>query len=312
MTGTTAHVESPRWWSKDTIAVVTGGNKGIGFEIVRQLASQGITTILTARDESRGLQALSALKEDGLDVLFHQLDVTNSKSIGKLATWIKAEFGGLDILVNNAGVAWSSLPDKVLAAKEVLDTNYYGVKNLTHALLPLFRPSAAGSRVINVSSMAGQLAAVGNDKWKQQLNDEENLNEAVIESFIKVYLKDRAEGTDTVLLMPSQELLETYGNYIASKAACNAHTRVMARDLANRKEGEKIFVNCMCPGVTNTGMSHNRGHSVEEGADTAVWLVLLPASECVTGKFFLKRTDRGFLYIEEAHAPIAQPKIPQK
>ncbi|KAJ7562222.1 hypothetical protein O6H91_03G059800 [Diphasiastrum complanatum] len=311
MTGTTT-VESPRWWSRDTIAVVTGGNKGIGLEIVRQLAKQGVTTILTARDESRGQQALSALKADGLDVIFHQLDVTDSKSIRELATWVKARFGGLDILVNNAGIGWSSLPDKVLAAKEVLDTNYYGVKNLTHTLLPLFRPSAAGSRVVNVSSMAGQLAVVGNNKWKQQLNDEDNLNEEVIESIIQAYLKDRAEGLNTVLMMPSQELLEAYGNYTVSKVACNAHTRVVARDLVNRKEGEKIFVNCMCPGVTNTAMSQNKGHSVGGGADTAVWLVLLPASECVTGKFFLKRTDRGFVYIEEAFAIDAQSMIPEK
>ncbi|KAJ7562231.1 hypothetical protein O6H91_03G060100 [Diphasiastrum complanatum] len=311
MTRTRA-VESPRWWSKDTIAVVTGGNKGIGFEIVRQLAGQGTTTILTARDESRGQQALIALKKDGLDVIFHQLDVTDPRSIGKLATWIKERFGGLDILVNNAGVAWSSCPDKVLAAKEVLNTNYYGVKNLTHALLPLFRPSAAGSRVVNVSSMAGQLAAVGNNKWKEQLSGEDNLNEEVIECFIQAYLKDRAEGVDTVLLIPNKEVFEAYGDYTLSKAACNAHTRVVARDLANRKEGEKVFVNCMCPGITSTAMSQNKGHSVEEGADTAVWLVLRPASECVTGKFFLKRQDRGFFYIREAFSIDAQSMIPEK
>lgn len=82
------------------MAVVTGSNKGLGFEIVRRLATNGITTILTSRDESRGIAAVNELKSEGLEnVLFHQLDVTSPESAAKLASWIKETFGGIDLLV---------------------------------------------------------------------------------------------------------------------------------------------------------------------------------------------------------------------
>lgn len=82
------------------VAVVTGSNKGIGLEICKQLASNGVMVILTARDENRGLQAVQNLRTSGLsDILFHQLDVTNQASIASLAEFIKTEFKKLDILV---------------------------------------------------------------------------------------------------------------------------------------------------------------------------------------------------------------------
>jgi len=82
--------------------VVTGGNKGIGLEICTQLASQGVLVILTARDEKRGIEGVETLKKSGInpdDLVFHQLDVTDSDSIASLADFIKAKFGKLDILV---------------------------------------------------------------------------------------------------------------------------------------------------------------------------------------------------------------------
>ncbi|KAK2650371.1 hypothetical protein Ddye_017860 [Dipteronia dyeriana] len=86
-------------------AVATGANKGIGFEICKQLASKGVLVVLTSRDEKRGLEAVEKLKESGLSdyVIFHQLDVTDPASIASLADFIKTQFGKLDILVNNAG-----------------------------------------------------------------------------------------------------------------------------------------------------------------------------------------------------------------
>jgi len=90
-----------RWWSKDTVAVVTGANKGIGLEIVRQLAKEGITVVLTARDETRGKEALESLKRQELhNVNFHPLDVASQESIRKLAEWLHKTYGGIDILVS--------------------------------------------------------------------------------------------------------------------------------------------------------------------------------------------------------------------
>ncbi|XP_020212465.1 (+)-neomenthol dehydrogenase-like isoform X1 [Cajanus cajan] len=92
-------------------AVVTGANKGIGLEIVRQLASAGIKVVLTARNEERGLQALQTLQASGLShlVLFHQLDVADATSAASLAHFIKSKFGKLDILVNNAGISGTGI-----------------------------------------------------------------------------------------------------------------------------------------------------------------------------------------------------------
>lgn len=94
-------------------AVVTGANKGIGFEIVRQLASKGIVVVLTARDEKKGLEAVEKLKDYGLSdhVVFHQLDVSDPASTASLADFIKAKFGKLDILVN---IIQSRFPYRVI------------------------------------------------------------------------------------------------------------------------------------------------------------------------------------------------------
>ena len=90
-----------RWWSKETVAVVTGGNRGIGFEISRQLAGHGLTVILTSRDASAGVESIKALQEGGLlNVACHQLDVLDSSSINQFAEWLQENYGGIDILVD--------------------------------------------------------------------------------------------------------------------------------------------------------------------------------------------------------------------
>lgn len=92
-------VETCRWWSAETIAVVTGGNRGIGFEITRQLALHGLTVILTARDTVAGELATKTLLEQGLKVVFHQVDIVDHQSIDLFCAWVKEKYGGIDILV---------------------------------------------------------------------------------------------------------------------------------------------------------------------------------------------------------------------
>ncbi|XP_028239628.1 (+)-neomenthol dehydrogenase-like isoform X2 [Glycine soja] len=163
-------------------AVVTGANKGIGLEIVRQLASAGIKVVLTARNEERGIQALQTLKDSGLShlVLFHQVDVADATSVASLADFIKSKFGKLDILVNNAGILGAVIKDtdsftsfllkrgaapedgtKAITqsyelAEECLQINYYGAKTTVESLLPLLQLSDS-PRIVNVSSTMGQL-----------------------------------------------------------------------------------------------------------------------------------------------------------
>lgn len=94
------NLSNHRWWSKETVAVVTGGNRGIGFETSRQLAGHGLTVILTSRNANAGYESAKILQEGGLDVVSQQLDVLDSSSIYQFVEWLKENYGGLDILVS--------------------------------------------------------------------------------------------------------------------------------------------------------------------------------------------------------------------
>ncbi|KAK4418669.1 (-)-isopiperitenone reductase [Sesamum alatum] len=211
-------------------AVVTGANKGIGFEICRQLASEGIMVISTARNEKRGIEAQERLKEFGLsdNVLFHQLDVVDPASIASLVEFIKTKYGRLDILVNNAGISGIGLDGDILIVQEIverdggpllaggepepgrkkasgttvetledaeqcLETNYYGSKRVTEALFPLLKLSDA-PRIVNVSSTMGSLRPEP--------------------------VKLKASGTITETLEDAEECLRT--NYYGAKSVTEA------------------------------------------------------------------------------------------
>ena len=179
--------------------MVTGGNRGIGFEISKQLAAHGVTVILTSRDHSVGLEAAKVFQEGGLNVFCHQLDVLDTVSITEFCDWLKENYGGLDILVsdqifglwmlsvsfnsqlyfaicrmgsyfvqlfhplsilqiNNAAVNFNQGSDNTVEyASQVITTNYYGTKNMIQAMIPLMKPSAAGARIVNVSSRLGRI-----------------------------------------------------------------------------------------------------------------------------------------------------------
>ncbi|GLT53850.1 hypothetical protein SLA2020_270910 [Shorea laevis] len=182
-------------------AVVTGSNKGIGYGICRQLASNGVVTVLTARDEKKGLEALEKLRESGLSehVVFHQLDVADPASIASLADFIKFKYGKLDILVNNAGISGGIIDGDALAAsggnkegaeadwskittqtyelaEDCVRTNYYGPKRMTEALLPLLHLSDSPT-IVNLTSFMGQLRNIPNKWAKEVLGDAEKLTE---------------------------------------------------------------------------------------------------------------------------------------
>lgn len=146
------------------IAVVTGANKGIGFETVRHLSRAGVKVILTARDKARGEKASEALIREGMDVLFHQLDVTDGKSIKNLHEYVCREFGKLDILVNNAGVLLdrdkSGLDVDPDTVRKTMETNVYGPLVLCQTFIPQMRKNGYG-RIVHVSSGMGQLSDMG-------------------------------------------------------------------------------------------------------------------------------------------------------
>ncbi|MEU7897367.1 SDR family oxidoreductase [Nonomuraea sp. NPDC049152] len=172
------------------IALITGANKGIGFEIARQLAEQGVTTVIGARDETRGRAAAEQLGQR-----FVQLDVTDETSVRAAAEWIGQEHGGLDILVNNAGVITpggglpsASTPE---AVRFVFETNVFGVITVTNAMLPLLLKSPAG-RIVNVSSELGSLTnALIQDSPIWGLNDMPyNASKAAVNMITVSYAKE--------------------------------------------------------------------------------------------------------------------------
>ncbi|XLR10066.1 (+)-neomenthol dehydrogenase [Arachis hypogaea] len=288
-------------------AVVSGANKGIGIEIVRQLASNGVKVVLTSRDEKRGLHALETLKDLSHLILFHQLHVADPASVDSLANFIKSEFGKLHILINNAGIGGLVIKDndwvpQVLLksrelsndviekagiiqtfelAEECLQINYYGAKRTSEALLPLLQLSES-PRIVNVSSSLGKLKRVSNEWAKGILGDAENLTEERVDEVLNEFLKDFKEGC-----LERKGWPKVLGAYIISKAAMNAYTRIVA------KKYPTICINSVCPGYVKTDITANTGFlTAEEGAASPVKLALL--SNASSGLFYSQNEVSSF------------------
>ncbi|CAN6240266.1 unnamed protein product [Urochloa humidicola] len=299
------------------VAVVTGGNKGIGLEVCRQLAGNGVTVLLTARDEARGAAAVQKLREMGLsDVLFHQLDITDALSIARLADFLKTHFGKLDILVNNAAIGgveyahdtdygsvtsqekeklsgmdmdqrlgwlWENSRETYDTAKKGLATNYYGTKQVIETFLPLLQASSEG-RIVNVSSHFGQLRLFRNEELKQELNDTDNLTQERLDELLDMFLKDfQADKLD------SRGWPKYFSAYKVAKATMNAYSRILAR------EHPELRVNCVHPGYVKTDMTIHSGLlTPEEGGSRVAMVALLPEGG-VTGAFFEDFKESSFV-----------------
>ncbi|MDQ3441705.1 MAG: SDR family oxidoreductase [Planctomycetota bacterium] len=230
------------------VALVTGANKGIGFETARQLAKQGFHVLIGARDENRGNEAATKLKGEGLSAEFVKLDVTSDADRKAVAQHIAEHHGNaLDVLVNNAAIAIdgehksSTVPLDVL--RQTFDANFFSVIALTQALLPSIHKSEAG-RIVNLSSGLASLGLHSDPSW----------------SFYNY--KPLA--------------------YDASKTAINAFTVHLAHELKDTP----IKVNAADPGWVKTDMGGDGAAlEVTEGAKTSLWLATLGA-DGPTGGFF--------------------------
>ncbi|KAJ0797273.1 putative (+)-neomenthol dehydrogenase [Helianthus annuus] len=275
-------------------AVVTGGNRGIGLEICRQLASNGVFVILTSRNQSNGEEAVGKLNVFGLsNVVFHQLDINDPSSIACLAKFVQTQFGKLDILINNAGelgliihadekefrdgggflqvvdekahLFANIMEEPYELGEKCLKTNFNATKTVTEALIPLLQLSKS-PRIVNVSSVYGDLYWFHNEKLKEELLDIDNLTEERIDEIIQWFLSDFKAGK-----LQENGWPLTVSAYKVSKAALNAYTRLMARKYKN------ILVNCVHPGYVITDMTYQTGIiTVDEGAKGPVMVALLP------------------------------------
>jgi NAD(P)-dependent dehydrogenase (short-subunit alcohol dehydrogenase family) len=233
--------------SKHRIALVTGANKGIGFEITRQIGKTGAHMLLGARDPALGEAAAARLQAEGLDVRFIHIDLGKPDTIQFAAATIEGGYDRLDVLVNNAGITdrADGPPSKASldAVRRVFETNMFGVLAVTQAMLPLLRKSASG-RIVNVSSGLGSLTHNSDAAWE-------------------------FAGVKII-------------GYNASKAALNMLTVQLAAELKDTR----IKVNSADPGFTATDLNDHRGHqTVSQGAVAAVRLALLP-DDGPTGSFF--------------------------
>jgi len=148
----------------ESVALVTGANRGIGFEVVRQLARRGFSVILGSRDERKGIEASEELTREGLKVYARRLDVTDEESVEESRRWVEENFRRLDVLVNNAAILYDTWQRAEKAnfdtVREAFETNTLGAWRVAKAFLPLLRASKHG-RIVNVSSESGSLASMG-------------------------------------------------------------------------------------------------------------------------------------------------------
>jgi NAD(P)-dependent dehydrogenase (short-subunit alcohol dehydrogenase family) len=232
--------------SEQTIALVTGANKGIGYQIAAGLGALGWSVGVGARDEQRREAAVQKLRAAGADAFGVPLDVTDDASVAAAAELIEDRIGRLDVLVNNAGIT-GGMPQTPTAVdpatvRAAVETNVIGVIRVTNAVLPLLRRSAS-PRIVNMSSTVGSL---------------------------------------TLQTTPGTETGPISAAYTASKTFLNAVTVQYVRELRDTN----ILINAACPGFTATDLNGFRGvRTPEQGAAIAIKLATLPDGG-PTGGFF--------------------------
>jgi NAD(P)-dependent dehydrogenase (short-subunit alcohol dehydrogenase family) len=232
--------------SEQTIALVTGANKGIGYEIAAGLGALGWRVGVGARDEQRREAAVAKLRAAGADAFGVPLDVTDDQSVAAAAHLVQERAGRLDVLVNNAAITGGSpqQPTTVdpASVRTVVETNVIGVIRVTNAMLPLLRRSAA-PRIVNMSSSVGSLA---------------------------------------LQTTPGAETGPLSSGYAPSKTFLNAVTIQYAKELSDTN----ILINAGCPGYCATDLNGFRGvRTPEQGAAIAIRLATLPDGG-PTGGFF--------------------------
>jgi len=244
-------------------ALITGANKGIGFEVAKQLLQKGFYVYLGSRDLQNGLQAVEKLKANGLtNVETIQLDVTDDSSVKSARTEINKKIKTLDVLINNAAISgvkfdengkyipqtWTATEASIDTFKEVYETNVYGVVRVTQAFLDLLKKSSE-PRIVMVSSTVGSLSLQSNPDW------------------------------------PAYEFGK-FAVYGSSKSALNMYTVHLAYEL----KGTAFKVNMVDPGYTKTDFTNYNGGEVEEAGKRITKYALLN-KDGVTGKFFSEETN---------------------
>lgn len=259
----------------DKVAVVTGSNKGIGFATVRELCQRRVGTVyLTARDVTRGKEAVEKLRKEGLNPQFHQLDVTDRNSVKVFANHLKDKHGGLDILINNAGILVKDLYKTTYEdASHVINVNYRSLFIIQEFMFPILKDNA---RVINISSDCGFISHITNPFWIKRLT-KKDIKAEDVNAFVDWFLDSVKNGTVKREDFAEMEMLA----YRVSKVAVAALTRAQQNEI-NRG----ISINSLNPGYVQTEMNKNIGYiPLEESGKAPVYLAL-DVDQSVKGKYF--------------------------
>ncbi|KAL3880692.1 hypothetical protein ACJMK2_032912 [Sinanodonta woodiana] len=246
--------------------LVTGANKGIGFAIVRGLCKQfDGDVILTARDEDRGMRAVKDLMKEGLNPLFHKLDISNQTSIQTLKAFLHKHYGGLDVLVNNAAIGSSLFANQ---AVKTLQVNFWGTLAVYNQLFPLLRPRA---RVVTLSSRASTWTYCRcSDVIKDRIR-----NPNITMEQLKELIREFEESAHSDTLEEKGWVKFAYG---VSKIGVRLMSYIQGRDMTKETKKADILVNACCPGFVNTDMNDHKGtKTIDEGAETPLYLALLPS-----------------------------------
>ncbi|MGD9330620.1 MAG: SDR family oxidoreductase [Desulfobacterales bacterium] len=232
------------------VAIVTGANRGLGFEIARQLADLGITVVMGSRDPEQGAAAAESLQSDRRSVISRLLDVNQASTIQAAIGDIMDRYGRIDILVNNAGIMIDSqttiLELDLTLFQNTLETNALGALLLSQACIPHMQANNYG-RIVNISSTLGSLTDIATP-----------------------------DSEYSVVLSPAYRL---------SKTLLNGLTVLLAKEL----QETNILVNSACPGWVRTRLGGERAPLMPaQGAETPVWLATLP-DDGPRGGFFREK-----------------------
>lgn len=233
-------------------AFVSGANKGIGFEISKQLGEKGIRVILGVRDKEKGEDASERLKSFGIKALYHVMDVTKRDMVFSGISEIEKKWGAVDILINNAGIRIDYKTTIMDLAQETLEstflTNVMGPLFLSQACIPAMKKKNYG-RIVNMASSLGSIS---------EIIDPDS---------------------------PGDEVESPA--YRLSKTTLNGLTALLVKET----RGFNILINSVCPGWVRTDLGGTYAPlSIEEGADTPVWLAMLPDNG-PSGGFFRERKE---------------------
>ena len=234
-------------------ALITGANKGIGFETAKQLLQKGFYVYIGSRDLKNGLEAVQKLNAEGFNTVEAvQLDVTDDNSVKNARDVIGKKTDRLDVLINNAGInggaPYTALDAKTEQFMEAFNTNVFGVARVTKTFIDLLRKSAE-PRIVNVSTSVGSLSLQSNPNW------------------------------------PAYDFGK-YAVYGSSKAAMNMYTVHLAYELRDTA----FKINAVCPGYTKTDFTNHNGGEIEVAGKRIMKYALI-GQNGPTGKFFSEETN---------------------